>query len=138
MLVVMGASIPLRIESALVHRARTAAVLADRTPTAQIEHWAKLGIALEPVLSGRTVSRVKQAARIKDLDQIVAISQTAAGQERVRALIQKQGGPVYEADPEDPALVVERRPDGTVRRGRFENRQFKPVGRKAGKSGAQP
>ena len=122
----------------MVHRARTAAALADRTPTAQIEHWAKLGIALEPVLSGRSAARVKQTARIDDLDQIVAISQTSAGQERVRALIQQQGGPVYEADPEDPMLVVERRPDGTVRRGRFENRQFKPVGRKLGKSSTQP
>jgi hypothetical protein len=132
----MSMTIPLRIDSKLVHRARSAGALADRTPTAQIEHWAKLGIALEPVLSGGSIARVKQAARIEDLGQIVAISQTAAGQERVRALIQQHGGPVYEADPEDPTLVVERRPDGTYRRGRFENRQFRPVGRKQGKTGA--
>ncbi len=133
----MGASIPLRIDSALVHRARTSAALADRTPTAQIEHWAKLGIALEPVLSGASAARLKQAARIEDLDEIVADAQTAAGQERVRSLIQRQGGPVYEADPDDPTLVVERLPDGTTRRGRFENRQFKPVGRKQGKRAAR-
>jgi hypothetical protein len=131
----MGASIPLRIDSALVHRARTSAALADRTPTAQIEHWAKLGIALEPVLSGASATRLKQAARIEDLDEIVANAQTAAGQERVRSLIQQQGGPVYEADPDNPTLVVERLPDGTSRRGRFENRQFKAVGRKQGKRG---
>ena len=133
----MGASIPLRIDSTLVHRARTSAALADRTPTAQIEHWAKLGIALEPVLSGASAARMKQTARIEDLDEIVAISQTAAGQERVRELIQRQGGPVYEADPEDPTLVIERLPDGSSRRGRFENRQFKPVGRKPGKRGTR-
>ena len=107
----MSMTIPLRIDSKLVHRARSAGMLADRTPTAQIEHWAKLGIALEPVLSGGSIARV-------------------------RALIQQHGDPVYEADPEDPTLVVERRPDGTYRRGRFENRQFRPVGRKQGKTGA--
>ena len=81
---------------------------------------------------------MKQAARIEDLDEIVAISQTAAGQERVRELIEQQGGPVYEADPADPSLVIERLPDGTSQCGRFENRQFKPVGRKQGKRSARP
>jgi len=123
----MGATIPLRIDSQLVHQARTAGALHDRPPTAQIEHWAKLGRVLDPVLSGRSVTRMKQTARIEDLHSLVETSQTVEGRQRVLALIRRHGGPVYEADPENPDRVIERQPDGSTRRGRFVNRRFEPA-----------
>lgn len=121
-------SIPLRIDSELVNLARTAGALFDRPPTAQIEHWAKLGRVLDHVLVGESVAKVKQRGNVADLDQVVALSQSERGRKKALALIAKHAGPVYEADPTAPDLIVERRADGSVRRGRFSNRQFVPIG----------
>ena len=120
-------SIPLRIDSALVNQARSAGALFDRPPTAQIEHWAKLGRVLESVLLGESVAKVKQRGNVADLDQVVALSQSEKGRRKALALIAKHAGPVYEADPTAPDLIIERQPDGTKRRGRFSNRQFIPI-----------
>jgi len=123
----MSSTVPLRIDSGLVNLARSAGALQDRPLTAQIEHWAKLGRAIDAVFSGTSASKVKQLARISQLDRVVALSQTAQGRKRARSLIARHEGPVYEADPGAPGLIIERRSDGSVRRGRFANRQFVPV-----------
>ena len=120
-------SVPLRIDSELVNHARSAGALFDRPPTAQIEHWAKLGRVLDSILSGESIAKVKQRGNITDLDQVVALSQTEKGRKKALAMIAKHAGPVYEADPTSPDLIVERRADGSVRRGRFANRQFVPT-----------
>lgn len=120
-------SVPLRIDSELVNQARTAGALFDRPPTAQIEHWAKLGRVLDSVLVGESVAKVKQRGNVADLDRVVALSQSEAGRKKALALIARHAGPVYETDPQSPDLVLERRADGSLRRGRFANRQFVPV-----------
>jgi hypothetical protein len=122
----MSETIPLRIDSDLVHQARSAGALFDRPPTAQIEHWAKLGRVLDSVLCGKSVAGIKERARVSSIEKIVALSQTAAGQAKARAIISKHGNPVYGADPATPGLIVERQPDGSIRRGRFVNRRFVP------------
>jgi len=128
----MSSTVPLRIDSGLVNQARSAGALQDRPLTAQIEHWAKLGRAVDAVFSGASASKVKQLARMSALDQVVALSQTEQGREKARALIARHEGPLYEAAPGTPGLIIERRPDGSVRRGRFANRQFVPVATDAG------
>ena len=120
-------TVPLRIDSELVNYARSAGALLDRPPTAQIEHWAKLGRVLDSVLSGESVAKVKQRGQVGDLDRVVALSQSTAGRKKALSLIAQHAGPVYEADPTDPELIVERQPDGTTRRGRFANRRFVPI-----------
>lgn len=120
-------SVPLCIDSKLVNEARTAGALFERPPTAQIEHWAKLGRVLESVLVGESVAKVKQRGNVADLDQVVALSQSEKGRKEALALIAKHSGPVYETDPEAPEVIVERSANGSIRRGRFSNRQFVPV-----------
>ena len=120
-------SVPLRIDSELVNQARSTGALFDRPPTAQIEHWAKLGRVLESVLSGGSVAKVKQRGNVDDLDEIVTLSQSEKGRKKALAIIAKHAGPVYEADPNQPDVVIERYPDGSMRRGRFANRQFVPI-----------
>jgi hypothetical protein len=122
----MSKTVPLRIDSELVHQARSAGALFDRPPTAQIEHWAKLGRVLDAVLSGKSVASVKECARVSSIEKIVAFSQTKAGQAKARAIISRHGGPVYESDSMAPGIIVERLPDGSNRRGRFVNRRFVP------------
>mgnify|MGYP003679313901 CR=1 FL=1 len=123
----MASTVPLRIDSALVNQARTSGALFDWPSTAQIEHWAKLGRVLDTVLSGSSAAKVKELAQVKVLDEVVELSQTDAGQEKARAIIARHRGPVYEADPKNPDLIIERSPDGKARRGRFANRKFVPL-----------
>ena len=123
----MSTTVPLRIDSDLVNQARSTGSLFDRPITAQIEHWAKLGRVLDAVLSGASVVQVKKTARVADIDRVVALSQTEGGRKKVRAVIAMHEGPVYEADPDTPGFVIERRSNGTTRRGRFANRQFVAV-----------
>ena len=60
------------------------------------------------------------------IDKVLADANSPAA--RVRALkeIHKHGGPVYGSDPDNPKVIVERRPDGTTQKGRFIDRQFVP------------
>jgi hypothetical protein len=127
MAVLVSTTLPLRIDSDLVNQARSAGAMFDRPPTAQIEHWAKLGRVLDAILSGASTLRIKQAGRVADIGRVVALSQTEKGRKKARTLIFKHGGPVYEADTEASGLIVERRPDGSSRKGRFVNRKFVAV-----------
>lgn len=120
-------SVPLRIDSELVNQARSAGAVFDRPPTAQIEHWAKLGRVLDRILSGENVAKVKQRGKVADLDEVVALSQTERGRKKALMMIAKHSGPTYESDPSAPDLLLERHADGSVRRGRFVNRQFVSV-----------
>jgi hypothetical protein len=70
-------SVRVRIDSELVNQARRAGALFDRPPTAQIEHWAKLGRSLESVLTGRSVAKVKERGKVADLDQRIAFRSPA-------------------------------------------------------------
>ena len=123
----MSSTVPLRIDSDLVNQARSIGALFDRPSTAQIEHWVKLGRVLDTVLSGTSTAKVKELARVTVLDEVVTLSQTGAGQKKAHAIIARHRGPVYESDPSDSGVIVERSSDGSVRRGRFINRQFVPI-----------
>ncbi len=122
----MASTIPLRITSDLVHQARNSAAILDRSPTAQIEHWARLGRVVEAVLSGDSIVRIKETKRVPDMEALVKLTQSPGGQRKAQALISKYRLPVYESDPNRPKVVVERQPDGTTRKGRFVNRKFVP------------
>jgi hypothetical protein len=121
-------TIPLRIDSRLVHEARNAGALDDRSPTAQIEHWAKIGRVVEGVLTVKSLSKVKQLARVNELDSVLRMTQTETGRVRAKVLIAKEQGVTYSADPENPDLVIQRQADGSLLRGRFSNRKFVPLG----------
>ena len=58
---------PVKLSDELVRQAREEAKSADRSITAQIEHWAKLGRSVERALRHEEVSALKQAGG--DLDQ---------------------------------------------------------------------
>ncbi len=117
-------SIPLRIDTDLVNVARESAALMDRTPTAQIEFWAKLGRVMEGVLTHDAIVTVKEASRVKKLDELLAMVSTPAGKKRALAVIHRHKGPTYSADPNEPGVMIEAMPDGSRRRGRFVNRRF--------------
>jgi hypothetical protein len=120
-------TIPLRIDSELVNRARETGGLMERTPTAQIEFWAKLGRVMEGVMSHAGVVALKQAANVNRLDELLNLSTSPRGKERALAEIRRHSGPTYSSAPGEAGVLIERAADGTQRRGRFVNRRFAPL-----------
>jgi hypothetical protein len=125
---------PVKVSDKLLGLARQEARDAHRSTTAQIEHWATLGRAVEVLLSYRDVLALKRAGQTlpiplsvhrDEVHERLAGLAADADRERVRARIQASG-PVYEAAPQ-AGLIVEVQPDGTRRLGRWQERRFVPV-----------
>ena len=123
----MATTTPLRIDRTLVQEARNTATLLERTPTAQIEFWAKLGRVAEAVFAQGKILELQRAGRVQDLSALLTQTETAAGRELARAEIKRHGVPIYGTDPAHPGLIVQELPDGTRRLGRFVHREFVPV-----------
>lgn len=117
---------PVKLSDKLVLDARVVGEAAERSIAGQIEHWAKLGRAIEPVLRTAEVLRLKQRGEAVALSACLAEVDTAAGRERVRSLLASGPYPRFEPSPERPGLLVKVEADGTRTIGRFVNRKFRP------------
>lgn len=129
---------PVKLSDALVKLARTEAEAADRSITAQIEHWARLGRSVETALShqdalalkhtGGDLHRAFPGASTREAVQAVLrrIATTADRSDLARALT--HGRIVYQSDPKASGAVMRIEPDGTRTVGRIENRRFVALG----------
>lgn len=86
----MSATTPLRIDSALVKEARSMAVLMDRSPTAQVEFWAKLGRVAEAVFAHDRIRLLKETGHLQNLDTLLAKIDTPEGRELAKAVTARQ------------------------------------------------
>jgi len=125
---------PVKLSNDLVHAAREEAQATDRSITAQIEHWAKLGRAVEVALPHAEALALKvdpeapsRFARVRAVLGRVARSDD---RDTVLAELAASGLPVYEADPLDAGKIVQVDREGCRIEGRFEGRQFVPTARK--------
>jgi hypothetical protein len=113
------------------------AAIADRSVAGQIEHWVKIGQAVEALLGAAEVKALKenlrtivrqagaeevQAKILASFNQLM----TFPNRESVRARILAHGGPVFQADPSRPGRVVRIMPDGTRTTGRIQEGSFVP------------
>jgi hypothetical protein len=118
---------PVKLSDALVLDARIVGETAERSIASQIEFWARLGRAIEPVLRTDAVLRLKQRGEATPLSACLTEADTAAGRERVRSFVAARPYPHFEAAPGRPGLIVKIDHDGTRTIGRFVNREFQPV-----------
>ncbi len=118
---------PVKLDESLVLDARLAAKLSERSIAGQIEFWAKLGRALEPLMRMETILRLKQSGDVRPLAECLESIDTEAGRERTAAFLKTRPFPHFEAAPERPGLLVKIDEDGTRTVGRFVNRVFQPV-----------
>jgi hypothetical protein len=134
---------PVKISDRLLARARAEARGAHRSVTAQIEHWATLGRAVETLTAHRDILMLKRAGEHLAMPRYVnpqevhdVLMRLVEDPDRtpVTAAIRAGGGPIYGADPEDPEGVVQIAPGGRRTRGRFEGRTFVPAGRQRERS----
>ena len=124
---------PVKISDRLLARAKAEAKETHRSVTAQIEHWATLGRAVEVMAGHSDVLMLKRAGerlamptwvRRDDVEAVLTELMHESDRESVKARIRAGGGPLYEADLEDPEGVIQIAPDGRRTLGRFEGRTF--------------
>jgi hypothetical protein len=118
---------PITLSDELVGDARRTAAIAERSVEGQIEFWAQLGRAIEPWLDGTRALALRQAGAVKPLSECLASVNSDQGHQNVRAYLESQPLPHYEAVPEAPDLLVRTDADGTRTVGRFVGRTFQPA-----------
>lgn len=98
-LLIMGQ--PVNISDQLVRDARLASGLADRSIAGQIGFWAKLGRAIEPLLTGTQVLALRRAGEVKPLSACIETVDSPEGRRLVGEYLNAQPFPHYE-----PALAA--------------------------------
>lgn len=107
--------------------ARVAGEIVERSMAGQIEFWARIGRALEPLLRGDQVLALCRAGSVKPLSECIESVDSAAGRRRVFEHLKTRPYPHYEAAAESPGLLVRIEANGKRTVGRFVNRVFQPV-----------
>ena len=126
----------MKVSDELLALAKDEARGAHRSATAQIEHWATLGRAVEAMLAYGEMLSLKRAGQTlpipsvvprEEIHDILAALAADTNREKVKARIRRSGAPLYAADPEQPGLIVEIQADTTRTSGRLKRRQFVPA-----------
>jgi hypothetical protein len=115
---------PVKLSDALVLDARLEAELQQRSIAGQVEYWAKLGKLVDAVLDGRTRTEALQKGGARPLSELIATVDTAEGEVRLKAYLDSEPFPHFEAHPTRKGILVRVEADGTRSTGRFVDRQF--------------
>jgi hypothetical protein len=118
---------PVKISDELILDARLTSELAERSIAGQIEFWAKLGRALEPLLSGDRVLALRRAGEIKPLSACIEEVDSPEGRRLVAEHLRARPFPHYEPAPGRPGMLVRIDAEGKRTTGRFVDRRFKAV-----------
>jgi hypothetical protein len=124
---------PVKLSDALVLDARLAGEILQRSIAGQVEFWARLGRAIEPLLQGAQALALCRAGTARPLARCLETVDSPEGRHRVTEFLQTQPYPHYEAAPNQPGLLVRIEADGTRTVGRFVNREFEAVKTKRGR-----
>jgi len=118
---------PVKLSDALVLDARVVGGIAERSIAGQIEFWANLGRAIEPVLEGEQALALARSGHARPLSKCLAETDSAAGRKRVFEYLATTAYPHYEPAPRAPGVLVRTDADGRRTLGRFVRRQFEPL-----------
>jgi hypothetical protein len=117
---------PVKLSDALVLDARVVGKAVDRSIAGQVEFWAKLGRAIEPLLAGVQVLQLCQSAEAQPLSACLQGVESAAGRRSLKSVLRAQPYPHYEAHPTKAGLLIRTDASGRRATGRFVNRRFQP------------
>lgn len=115
---------PVKLSDDLVLDARLIADVAERSIAGQIEYWAQLGRALEPLLQGAQALALRRAGATRPLSECLASADSPEGRRRVAEYLKSRPFPHYEPVPNSPGMLFRIEADGTRTVGRFVNRRF--------------
>lgn len=120
----------MKLSDNLVLDARLLAETTERSIAGQIEFWAGLGRAIEPLLRTPEILALRKAGGAKPLSACLEDVDSPAGRRRVAKYLRTRPFPHYE---QQDGHLVRVDPDGTRTAGRFVNRQFLPLRKRARK-----
>ena len=115
---------PVKLSDALVLDARVAAEVVERSIAGQIEFWARLGRAIEPLLQGAQVTALCREGTARPLAACLDSVDSPEGRRRVAEFLAAQPFPHYAPAPGKAGLLVRTEADGKQTVGRFVNRKF--------------
>src|SRR5256885_8824653 len=111
---------PVKVSDALVLDARLTAEAAQRSIAGQIEFWARLGRAIEPLLRGDRAIALRRAGDAKPLSDCLRKVDTAKGRQRVTDHLKRRPYPHFE-QADFPGLLIKIDANGKRTLGRFLN-----------------
>ena len=115
---------PVKLSDNLVLDARVTAEIAERSIAGQIEFWAQLGRAIEPIIEGAQALALRKAGAVKPLSACLESVDSAEGRRRVADYLETQPFPHYEPAPDASGMLVRIEADGSRTIGRFVHRKF--------------
>ena len=118
---------PIKISDELIGDARRIAEIAERSIAGQIEFWAQLGRAIEPLLEGSRALALRRAGAAVPLSECLSSIDSVEGRRRVVEYLEMSPFPHYHPVPGSPDLMTRVDADGTRTLGRFVGRQFQAV-----------
>lgn len=129
---------PLKVSDNLFAVAKLEAQATERSITAQVEHWARIGRAVEAILAHRELLTLKlvgelltplypSPARRQEVHDLLARIAAGTDREPTKTALRASETPLYATDPEHPGMLIQVLPDGTRTPGRLEGRKFVPV-----------
>ena len=107
-----------RIAVKLMNEAETAAKIHQRSLSAQVEHWARIGAAIDGSLNTGDIVQIKTATSDAQIYAALTAIVTGRGAQSTLRHIQNSDGPIYEEHPTRNDLIV-RIQNGHKQAGRF-------------------
>jgi hypothetical protein len=121
---------PVKLSDVLVLDARLTGEIAERSIAGQIEYWANLGRAIEPLLQGTQALALCKQAAARPLSECLDSVDAPAGRNRLAKYLDTVPFPHYEPAPNKPGFLVRVDKSGKRTVGRFVNRQFQMARKK--------
>jgi hypothetical protein len=118
---------PVLLSTGLVLEARMTSELMERSIAGQIEFWARLGQAIEPLLQGTQSLALSRARKAMPLSECLAMLDTPAGRKRLTTYLQSEPYPHFAPAPGRKGLLIRTEANGQTTLGRFIRRKFCPV-----------
>ncbi len=117
---------PVKMSDALVLDARLTGEAAERSIAGQIEFWARLGRALEPLLRGDRALALRRSGDAAPLSKSFGSADSPRGRRRLAGHLKTLPYPHYKPAAAS-GLLVKIDADGRRTTGRFVNRRFQAV-----------
>src|SRR4051812_12209587 len=97
---------PVKVSDALLIDARVASEVGQRSIAGQIEFWARLGRAIEPLLAGERVAALSRAGKVTPLSESLLAVDSVDGRRRVAEYLTAQPFPHFSPAPRKPGFLI--------------------------------